>query len=89
MIWAAVSPHGPDRLVAVRPDDGQVATSVELDTFGAAGIASVGDQLWVTTAGGEAVVLPIARAQRPCAGAPDRPDRCDAHAAAGIPKAGQ
>jgi hypothetical protein len=57
LIWAAVSPQGPDRLVAVEPDDGQVATSVGLDSFGAAGIASVGDQLWITTAGGEAVVL--------------------------------
>jgi hypothetical protein len=57
LIWAAVSPNGPDRLVAVQPDNGQVATSVELETFGAAGIAPVGDQLWITTAGGEAVVL--------------------------------
>jgi hypothetical protein len=30
---------------------------VGLDSFGTAGIASVGDQLWITTAGGEAVVL--------------------------------
>jgi hypothetical protein len=50
-------PAGPDRLVAVDPHDGQVATSVGLDAFGAAGIASVGDQLWITTAGGEAVLL--------------------------------
>jgi hypothetical protein len=57
LVWAAVSPQGPDRLVAVEPDDGRVATSVGLDAFGAAGIASVGDELWVTTAGGEAVVL--------------------------------
>ena len=57
LIWATVSPQGPDRLVAVQPDDGRVATSVGLDAFGAAGIASVGDELWITTAGGEAVVL--------------------------------
>jgi hypothetical protein len=57
VIWAAVSPQGPDRLVAVQPDEGRVATSVGLDAFGTAGIASVGDELWVTTAGGEAVVL--------------------------------
>lgn len=57
VVWATVSPQGPDRLVAVEPHDGQVATSVGLDVFGAAGIASVGDELWVTTAGGEAVVL--------------------------------
>jgi len=57
LIWAAISPQGPDRLVAVDPDDGQVATSVGLDSFGTTGIASVGDQLWVTTTGGEAVVL--------------------------------
>jgi hypothetical protein len=57
VIWAAVSPQGPDRLVAVQPDDGQVATSVGLNSFGTQGIASVGDELWVTTAGGEVIVL--------------------------------
>ena len=57
VVWATVSPQGPDRLVAVEPDDGRVATSVGLDAFGAAGIASVADELWITTAGGEAVVL--------------------------------
>jgi streptogramin lyase len=57
LVWAAVSPQGPDRLVAVDPHDGRVATRVGLDSFGAAGIASVGDQLWITTAGGQALVL--------------------------------
>jgi hypothetical protein len=57
LVWAVVSPQGPDRLVAVEPHDGRVATSVGLDTFGANGIASLGDQLWITTAGGEALVL--------------------------------
>lgn len=57
LVWAAVSPQGPDRLVALQPHDGRVATSVGLDSFGAAGIASVGDELWITTAGGEALVL--------------------------------
>ena len=57
VIWAAVSPQGPDRLVAVDPDEGRVATSVGLDAFSTAGIASVGDELWVTTVGGEAIVL--------------------------------
>ena len=57
VIWAGVSAQGPDRLVAVHPDDGRVATSVRLDAFSTAGIASVGDELWVTTAGGEAIVL--------------------------------
>jgi PQQ-like domain len=56
VIWAAVA-QGPDRLVAIEPDDGRVATSVGLDTFSTAGITSVGDQLWVTTQGGEAIVL--------------------------------
>jgi PQQ-like domain len=57
LVWAAVSPQGPDRLVAVEPHDGRVATSMGLDSFGAAGIASIGDQLWITTAGGDALVL--------------------------------
>jgi streptogramin lyase len=57
VVWAAVSPQGPDRLVALDPADGHVATSVGLDAFGATGIAGVGDELWITTAGGEALVL--------------------------------
>jgi hypothetical protein len=57
LVWAAVSPQGPDRLFAVDPEDGRVATSVGLGSFGAAGIASVGDAFWITTAGGEAVVM--------------------------------
>ena len=57
LVWAVVSPQGPDRLVAVEPGNGRVATSVGLDSFGTAGIASVGDQLWITTAGGEAMAL--------------------------------
>ena len=44
VIWAAVSPQVPDRLVAVEPDEGRVATSVGLDAFSTAGIASVGDE---------------------------------------------
>jgi hypothetical protein len=57
LIWAAVSPQGPDRLVALDPEDGHVATSVGLEAFGVAGIASIGDELWTATAGGEAIVL--------------------------------
>jgi streptogramin lyase len=57
LVWAAVSPQGPDRLFALDPADGHVATSVGLDAFGSAGIASIGDELWITTAGGDAIVL--------------------------------
>jgi streptogramin lyase len=57
LIWAVVSPHGSDRLVAVDPGDGHVATSVGLDAFGSASIASVRDELWITTVAGEALVL--------------------------------
>ncbi len=57
LIWATVSRQGPDRLVAAHPEDGRVATSVELGAFGSAGIASLGGELWITTAGGEALVL--------------------------------
>jgi PQQ-like domain len=57
LVWAAVSPRGPDRLVAVDPSDGHVATSVALDAFGSAGIASTPDELWITTVAGEALVL--------------------------------
>jgi hypothetical protein len=32
-------------------------TSVELDDFGGTGIAAIYDELWLSTAGGEVVVL--------------------------------
>lgn len=57
LIWATVSRQGPDQLVGAYPEDGRVATSVELGAFGSAGIASLGGELWITTAGGEALVL--------------------------------
>jgi hypothetical protein len=57
LVWAAVSPEGPDRLVAVDPRDGHVVTSVGLDAFGTAGIAAIRDELWITTVAGNALVL--------------------------------
>ena len=36
---------------------GHVATSVGLDAFGSAGIASIRDELWITTVAGDALVL--------------------------------
>jgi len=57
LIWATASRRGPDRLVAAHPEDGRVVTSVELGAFGSAGITSLGGELWITTAGGEALVL--------------------------------
>jgi streptogramin lyase len=57
LVWAAVSPQGPDRLVAVDPGDGRSATSAPLDAFGSADIASFRDELWITTTGGEALIL--------------------------------
>lgn len=56
LVWAAVS-QGPDRLVAVDPGDGHVVTSVGLDAFGSAGVASIRDELWITTVAGDALVL--------------------------------
>jgi hypothetical protein len=52
-----VGPHGSDRLVAVDPGDGHAATNVGLDAFGSARIASVRDELWITTVAGVALVL--------------------------------
>jgi streptogramin lyase len=57
LIWAAVATRKSDRLFAVDPHDGHVATSVDLVAFGSSGIAAIDHQLWVTTAAGEAVVL--------------------------------
>jgi hypothetical protein len=50
-------PPGSDRLVAVDPGDGHAATNVGLDAFGSARIASVRDELWITTVAGVALVL--------------------------------
>jgi len=64
LLWVTANPlsvdrlGGADRLFALNPKDGRrVTTSVELDAFGTSDIASVRDELWITTAGGEALVL--------------------------------
>jgi hypothetical protein len=57
LIWARASGRVRDRLSAVDPDTGRVLTSVELDDFGGSGMAAIGDELWLTTTGGNVVVL--------------------------------
>jgi streptogramin lyase len=57
LIWASARTAAADRLFGVNPANGRVVTSVDLGEFGTAGIASVGQDLWVTTAGGKAVIL--------------------------------
>jgi hypothetical protein len=48
---------GRDRLVELDLDSGEVRSSAGLPQFGAAGLALVGRQLWVTTPGGRLMVL--------------------------------
>jgi outer membrane protein assembly factor BamB len=57
LIWARSSGQGRDRLSALDPDTGRVVTSAELEDFGGTGIATVGDELWLSTAGGNVVIL--------------------------------
>jgi streptogramin lyase len=57
MIWARSTGPGRDRLTALDPDTGRVLTRVELEDFGGVGIAAIDDELWLTTTGGNAVIL--------------------------------
>jgi streptogramin lyase len=57
LIWARSSGRLRDRLRAIDPDTGRVLTSLELDDFSGAGIAAIDDELWLSTVGGNVVVL--------------------------------
>lgn len=57
LIWASARTGAADRLFGVNPANGRVATSVDLSAFGTAGIAAVGQEVWVTTAAGKTVIL--------------------------------
>jgi putative pyrroloquinoline-quinone binding quinoprotein len=57
MIWTRSSGEVHDRLTALDPETGRMLTSVQLEDFGGAGIATVGEELWLSTVGGSVVVL--------------------------------
>jgi hypothetical protein len=57
LIWARSSGHVRDRLSALDPDTGRILTTVELDDFSGTGVAAIDDELWLTTGGGNVVVL--------------------------------
>jgi outer membrane protein assembly factor BamB len=57
LIWTRSSGQVHDRLSALDPDTGEVLTRVELEDFGGAGLAAIDDELWLTTVGGNVVVL--------------------------------
>jgi outer membrane protein assembly factor BamB len=60
LIWIAYSSAvrgDPDWLVAIAADSGKTVTSTALDTFGASGLAIVGRDVWLNTAGGQTLVL--------------------------------
>jgi streptogramin lyase len=57
LIWTRSSGQVHDRLTALDPETGSVRTRVELEDFGGTGIAAVDDELWLSTAGGNVVVL--------------------------------
>jgi putative pyrroloquinoline-quinone binding quinoprotein len=57
MIWTRSSGEVHDQLTALDPETGRMLTSVELEDFGGAGIATVGEELWLSTVGGSVVVL--------------------------------
>jgi hypothetical protein len=47
----------PEGLARIDPDTGRVITRLELDDFGGTGIAAMDDELWLSTVGGNVVVL--------------------------------
>ena len=57
LIWTRSSGPVRERLTALDPDTGSVLARVELEDFGGTAIAPVDDELWLTTAGGNVVVL--------------------------------
>jgi hypothetical protein len=57
LIWARSSGQVHDRLSALDPDTGRVLTTVELDDFSGSGVAAIDDELWLSTVGGNVVVL--------------------------------
>jgi hypothetical protein len=59
LIWLCTSEGRgePNRLTAIAADSGKTVTSTALDTFGATGLAVVGNEIWIDTAGGTTIVL--------------------------------
>jgi PQQ-like domain len=57
LIWARSTGQGHDRLTALEPDTGNVLTRLELDDFGGTGIAPINKELWLSTVGGNVVIL--------------------------------
>lgn len=57
LIWTRSSGQVHDRLTALDPETGSILTRVELEDFGGTGIAAVDDELWLSTVGGNVVVL--------------------------------
>lgn len=57
LIWVRSSGQGRDRLSALDPETGRVMTRVELEDFGAAGLAAIDDELWLSTVAGNVVVM--------------------------------
>jgi outer membrane protein assembly factor BamB len=56
LIWTRSSGEH-NRLSAIDPETGRVRARVDLEGFGGTGIAATGDELWLSTAGGNVVVL--------------------------------
>jgi len=60
LLWvhSAARDQPGDRVSALDPRTGRVLATGLIPAFGATGIASVGERVWVATAGGRVVVLP-------------------------------
>lgn len=57
-LWVHVSERrGPDRLVELDAATGRERSSLALATFGATGLAAVGDELWLDTPVGDTLIL--------------------------------
>jgi streptogramin lyase len=57
LIWVEAGNRNGDRVIAIDPRDGRTVTSVRVGEFGVLSMASVGSELWMTTAGGGLIIL--------------------------------
>ncbi len=57
LIWVESRDRNGDRVIAIDPRNGRTVTSVHVGEFGVLWLARIGSELWMTTAGGQLVIL--------------------------------
>jgi outer membrane protein assembly factor BamB len=57
VIWVDTAGNDGDQVIALNPRNGRILNSVHVGEFSVLTMASVGDELWLGTAGGQLVIL--------------------------------